>query len=236
MWRVIGLGLLVGFAAMCPQQHDSQPSHNSPPSQTPATSSQPAGAGQNSSAPSSGDSGASDPSESSPARRTSSDSGPPRSDRVNAADLGSDIGESSSKDTQIDLSPPADDLSKHPESQNALPDAEADADAAGGVVAEFHPWNPHKAAKNVEVGDFYFKRKNYHAAEDRYREALFYKENDAMATFKLAVCLEKMDRPEEALLEYGNYLKILPYGPEAGEARKAIDRLHAPATSAKKVK
>ena len=42
-------------------------------------------------------------------------------------------------------------------------------------MSEFHPWNPHKAAKDIEVGDYYFKRKNYRAAEDRYREALFYK-------------------------------------------------------------
>ena len=42
-----------------------------------------------------------------------------------------------------------------------------------GDVSEFHPWNPHKAAKDIEVGDYYFKeRKNYRAAADRYREAL----------------------------------------------------------------
>jgi tetratricopeptide (TPR) repeat protein len=100
-------------------------------------------------------------------------------------------------------------------------------------VSEFHPWNPHKAAKDVEVGDFYFKRKNYRAAEDRYREALFYKDNDAIATFRLAVCLEKMDQPDEALKEFESYLKILPHGPQAQDARKAIDRLKGSAASAK---
>ena len=49
-----------------------------------------------------------------------------------------------------------------------------------GGITELHSWDPHKAAKNVEVGDFYFKRKNYRAAEDRYREALRYKDNDAI--------------------------------------------------------
>lgn len=89
-----------------------------------------------------------------------------------------------------------------------------------------HPWDPHKAAKDIEVGDFYLKvRKNYRAAEDRYREALYYKENDAMATFGLAVCLEKLNQPDEARQEYEAYLKILPDGPEAKNARKALARL-----------
>ena len=130
-------------------------------------------------------------------------------------------GESSSKDTQIDLSPPEGDAKAHPHSAEALEDE------GSGEVSEFHAWDPHKAAKDVEVGDFYFKRKNYKAAEDRYREALLYKDNDAVATYRLAVCLEKMGRPDEARTEFESYLKILPHGPQAEESRKAIDRLKA---------
>jgi tetratricopeptide (TPR) repeat protein len=94
--------------------------------------------------------------------------------------------------------------------------------------SQFRYWDPHKAAKDVEIGDFYFKRKNYKAAEDRYREALLYKDNDAIATFRLAVCLEKMDRSGEAQKEYEAYLKILPHGPESEKAEKAIARLKTP--------
>jgi tetratricopeptide (TPR) repeat protein len=166
----------------------------------------------------------------SPPRRPNLD--PPRSDRVNGDTL--DEGQSSSKDTQIDLSPPEDDVKAHPKSSDKLMDVEGS--PANADVNEFHPWNPHKAAKDVEVGDFYFKRKNYKAAEDRYREALYYKDNDAIATFRLAVCLEKLDRPGEAQKEYENYLKILPNGPEADQAKKAIDRLKAPAAQAKPAK
>jgi tetratricopeptide (TPR) repeat protein len=155
---------------------------------------------------------------------------PPRSDSVNAASLGDDVGNSSSKDTQIDLSPPPNDAKEHPKSADILTD---EGSAGGGDTTEFHPWDPHKAAKDVEVGDYYFKRKNYMGAESRYREALVYKENDAVATYKLAVCLEKMNRPDEALTQYQAYLKILPFGPEAGEAKKAIERLKSPAASVK---
>jgi tetratricopeptide (TPR) repeat protein len=163
-------------------------------------------------------------SESKPAKAQGPDLSPPRSDRVNANDLGSNVGESSSKDTQIDLSPPENDAKAHPKSAEAIGDAEA-ATRGAGDVAEFHPWDPHKAAKNVEVGDYYFRRKNYSAAESRYREALYYKDDDATATYRLAVCLEKMERPNDALAEYESYLRILPYGPQAGESKKAMERL-----------
>jgi hypothetical protein len=146
---------------------------------------------------------------------------PPRSDRVQADDLGNGSGESSSKDTQIDLDAPADDAKVHPQSSAAVGEAEV----ASGGITEFHTWDPHKAAKSVEVGDFYFKRKNYRAAEDRYREALRYKDNDAIATIRLAVSMEKLGELDDARAEYESYLRILPHGPQAGEAQKAIERL-----------
>lgn len=144
---------------------------------------------------------------------------PPRSDRDKEA------GESSSRDTRIDLSPPKDDAKNHPFSGGDVDNAEA---GAAGDVQEFHPWNPHKAAKDVEVGDFYFKRKNYRAALDRYREALYWKNDDAVANFRMAQCLEKMDKPEEARAHYEEYLKILPEGPFSEEARKALAELKGP--------
>jgi tetratricopeptide (TPR) repeat protein len=172
------------------------------------------------------------PSEQRPASSTNPKLAPPHSDRVDASSLGDAPGESSSKDTQMNLDPPPGDDKDHPRSSDILMDEGSS--AGGGDTTEFHPWDPHKAAKDIEVGDFYFKRKNYKAAEDRYREALVYKQNDALATFRLAVCLERLDRPDEARAEYENYLKILPYGPLAPDAKKAIEHLKSPAASAKR--
>jgi tetratricopeptide (TPR) repeat protein len=169
---------------------------------------------------------------SNPTRTAPPNLAPPRSDSVDAGAL--DDGESSSRDTRIDLSPPADDAKAHPKSGEILMDAETGSSNAD--VSEFHPWDPHKSAKDVEVGDYYFKRKNYRGAEDRYREALFYKNNDAIATYRLAVCLEKMNRPDDAREQYESYLKILPHGPQAEDARKAIERMKGTAANANPVK
>src|SRR6266568_5853629 len=147
---------------------------------------------------------------------------PPRSDHSRGSD------ESSSRDTRIDLSPPKDDAKNHPYSGAALSDATTDPDASpSGDVREFHPWDPHRAAKNVEVGDFYFKRKNYHAALDRYREALLYKDNDAIANYRMAQCLEKLNQPEEARVHYQEYLKILPHGEFSADSQKHLDQLNS---------
>jgi tetratricopeptide (TPR) repeat protein len=190
-----------------------------------AQSSSPSNSGPPSSAPDSASSPASKPAPPPP------NAVPPRSDRVNANELGDDPGESSSKADPIDLSPPANDAKAHPQDSDILMD---EGSSGSGDINEFHPWDPHKAAKDVEVGDFYFKvKKNYRAAEDRYREALLYKPNDATATFHLAQCLEKMDQPDEARKEYESYLTVLPHGPEEKEARKAIQRLKGTAANAK---
>jgi tetratricopeptide (TPR) repeat protein len=121
-------------------------------------------------------------------------------------------GESSSRETQtVDISPPPDDMTHE--------------GADTSDVNEFHAYDPHRAAKDVEVGDFYFHKKDYRAAESRYQGALQWKPNDAIATFRLAQSEEKLGKKEEALNYYQQYLKILPDGDQAAEARKAIERL-----------
>jgi hypothetical protein len=141
---------------------------------------------------------------------------PPRSDN-----LGPD--ESSSKQTWIDVSPPSDDK-KHP-------GANVEEDTG---VNEFTPYNPMKAMKDIEIGDFYFKvKQNYPAAINRYREALEFKPHDAEATFKLAEALNKTGDTEGAVENYQAYLKILPGGPYAKKAKEELEKLKAGKSSAK---
>ena len=132
---------------------------------------------------------------------------------------------SSSRDTRIDITPPKDDAKKHPYSKAAVADLDVADEPDTSGVQEFHPWNPMKAMKDTEVGDYYFKRKNYKAALDRYKEALYYKDNDAVASFRLAVCQEKIGDKAAARKYYEQYLKILPDGPFAKDAHASLDRL-----------
>ena len=133
--------------------------------------------------------------------------------------------ESSSRDTKVDIRPPKDDAKNHPASKSAVAGLTGEEKPDASDVQEFHPWNPMKAMKDVEVGDYYFKRKNYRAALDRYKEALYWKENDAVASFRLAVCQEKLGNKAEARKYYEQYLRILPEGPFAKDAHTSLDRL-----------
>ena len=131
---------------------------------------------------------------------------PPRSDTL-APD------ESSSKQTHIDVAPPSGD-EKHPGAIE--PDSEYN---------EFHPWDPHKAAKCIEVGDYYYKQGNFRGAISRYQEALEWKPKDAEATYKLGEVQEKAGDFTAALANYQDYLKLLPKGPYSAKAQQGIERV-----------
>jgi tetratricopeptide (TPR) repeat protein len=123
-------------------------------------------------------------------------------------------GESSSRDSQIDFSGA---------SQPNLPAPSGN----DGDEKTFRPWDPHRAAKDVEVGEYYLKLKNYRAALERFNDALLYKPNDAESTFGLAVTQEKLDLFAKARQNYSKYLEILPAGPKAKEAQEALKRLES---------
>jgi tetratricopeptide (TPR) repeat protein len=152
----------------------------------------------------------------------------PASDRAKPPDTDQGAGESSSRDTRVDLSPPQDDAKNHPASKDAVADLDGLVNpqkADSSDVQEFHPWNPMRAMKDIEVGDYYFKRKNYKGAAERYKDALYYKDGDAVASYRLAVCQEKLGDKAEAKKHFEQYLKILPEGPFAKDAHASLDRL-----------
>jgi len=97
--------------------------------------------------------------------------------------------------------------------------------AANNDVQELLPYDPHKAAKDVEVGEYYLKHKNYRAALERFNHALLYKPRDADATYRLAQTQDKMDLIDPAYRNYQIYLEIFPGGPFAKDAQEAIKRL-----------
>jgi len=136
----------------------------------------------------------------------------PQANQAPPRSQGRGPGDSSSRDTE-------------PEAPPSEPD---------DSVTELHVWDPHKAGKNVEIGNYYFKQHNYHAALSRYCEALQYKPGDAIATFRVAEALEKLDDLAGARTYYAAYLKILPAGPLAEHCKKALERLKGQAELANK--
>jgi len=88
-----------------------------------------------------------------------------------------------------------------------------------------------EAQRNRDAGEIYYRDKNYRGSESRFREALRYEPADPVATFELAESLEKLGKRDEARDVYQTYLKILPNGPSAAGAKKALKRLPSPSSS-----
>ena len=139
----------------------------------------------------------------------------PQGDSTNKPLMGSaGPGESSSKDSMVDFS-------AQPKPKEPGPDE-----------VKQYPFDPHRALKDIEVGEFYLKKQNYRAALDRFSDALNYKPNDAIATYRLAQTLEKLDLSNQAYQNYKHYLEILPEGEYAKDARAGMQRI-APRLNAK---
>ena len=97
----------------------------------------------------------------------------------------------------------------------------------GRVEESFH-YVPPPAWKSVEIGDFYFHRKDYRGALSRYQEAAKDEPDYAPAYLALGKVYEKLGKKPEALAAYRKYLDALPSEKQADEAtgaHKAIRRL-----------
>lgn len=100
-------------------------------------------------------------------------------------------------------------------------------------------YRPPAAWKSVEIGDFYFKRKDYSGALSRYQEAIRTDPDYPRAYLGLGRVYEKLGRPRQALEAYRHYLDALPSAKQAQEAREvhqAIARLERELNAAKKAK
>ncbi|MGH9794720.1 MAG: tetratricopeptide repeat protein [Candidatus Acidiferrales bacterium] len=86
-------------------------------------------------------------------------------------------------------------------------------------------FDPLKAEKNLEVGKYYLRRRNYDAAIDRLKDSIRYKSNFAEPHRLLGEAYEKKGEHQEAIRYYKKYLEILPSAEDADKLRKRIEKL-----------
>jgi len=100
--------------------------------------------------------------------------------------------------------------------------AEGKEEADANQPKEF---NPLLAAKNLKVGDFYFKKKNYIAAIQRYAEAIEYQPNLTEAYEALGRAYEKNGDPAKAVNTYKDFIQKNPDSPKVAEFRVKLAKL-----------
>jgi tetratricopeptide (TPR) repeat protein len=82
-----------------------------------------------------------------------------------------------------------------------------------------------EAAKDIEVGYYYLRDRNYLAAESRLKEAVEIKPDSPQALIGLAQAQQKLGKRNDARQNYEAYLKLNPDGPDSEKVKKALAQL-----------
>jgi tetratricopeptide (TPR) repeat protein len=104
-----------------------------------------------------------------------------------------------------------------------------DTDAAEGKAdaeptAKKEP-NPILAEQNINIGNFYFKKRNYDAAIQRYLEAIEYQPDSVRAYEALTRAYEKKGDNEKAINAYKEFIEHNPDSPKSPEFRVRLAKL-----------
>jgi Tfp pilus assembly protein PilF len=98
--------------------------------------------------------------------------------------------------------------------------AEEDEPGSPPTVAD-----PVRAKKDADVASFYLKTGNYQGALLRYKDATASDPANVEAIFGLAEAQRMLKKNTEAARNYQLYLDIVPNGPKAKQALKALKTL-----------
>lgn len=85
--------------------------------------------------------------------------------------------------------------------------------------------DPARAKKDIDVGGFYLKSGNLNGALQRYKDASTADPTNVEAIFGLAETQRLLKHNTEAVRDYQMYLQIVPDGPRAKQALKALKTL-----------
>jgi tetratricopeptide (TPR) repeat protein len=88
-----------------------------------------------------------------------------------------------------------------------------------------YTFNPIQAKKEMEVGNFYFKKGSWRAAAGRYARATKWQPDLAEAWYKLAQAHEKLEQRREAVEAYRRFLELPGAEKRGPDVKKRIARL-----------
>jgi tetratricopeptide (TPR) repeat protein len=116
--------------------------------------------------------------------------------------------------------PPGAPDSPHPKSSK-----KKSKDTPTNSAADQPTWDPLRAEKDLEVGQFYLKKGDLDAAIDRFQDAAAAKPGFAIPYRYLGEAQEKKGDKREALKSYRRYLDLYPHAEDAKKIQKKIDKL-----------
>jgi Tfp pilus assembly protein PilF len=85
-----------------------------------------------------------------------------------------------------------------------------------------YAFNPIQARKEIEVGNYYFKKGSYRAAAGRFQEATRWDPNYSEAYLRMGESYEKLKDWKAMRAAYEKYLELDPGGKEAARVRRSL--------------
>lgn len=95
-------------------------------------------------------------------------------------------------------------------------------------------WDPLRAEKDLEVGQYYMKRGDWDAAIDRFNDAIEAKPGYAIPFRYLGEAQEKKGLKKQAIKAYSKYLDLVPHADDAERIKKKVDKLYKEVEKEKK--
>lgn len=92
------------------------------------------------------------------------------------------------------------------------------------LAPKTYSFNPLEAEKDLKVGLYYFKKGNYKASTNRFREATLWNPSFAEAFLRLGESEEKLKDKKAADEAYTKYLELAPDAKDAEAIKKKLGR------------
>jgi tetratricopeptide (TPR) repeat protein len=98
-------------------------------------------------------------------------------------------------------------------------------DTATKNAADQPTWDPLRAEKDLEVGQYYMKKGDFDAAIDRFQDATEAKPGYAVPFKYLGEAQEKKGLKKQAIKSYQRYLDLYPHAEDATKIKKKLEKL-----------
>jgi tetratricopeptide (TPR) repeat protein len=135
---------------------------------------------------------------------------------------------------RVDAQDPAGDSSAKKQDPPTKSAKKNNTDTATQSAPDQPIWDPLRAEKDLEVGQFYMKKGDVDAAIDRFEDATIAKPGYALPFRYLAEAQEKKGLKRKAIQSYTRYLDLYPHADDAGKIRKRIEKLWSEVEKGKK--
>ena len=112
-----------------------------------------------------------------------------------------------------------------PKAPQSKPAGRPKTDTATQSAPDQPTWDPLRAEKDLEVGQYYMKKRDLDAAIDRFQDATVAKPGYAIPFRFLAEAQEKKGLKKQAIKSYQRYLDLYPHAEDAEKVKKKIDKL-----------